>query len=79
MIVVILSPFALDKFPRGVYFSILFIFSVLVALFIPIEVWLPGLENQTLLDRPFVEMVLYLPLSLLGGLGLAGLLQSLNE
>jgi hypothetical protein len=28
---------------------------------------------MTLLDRPYVEMILFLPLSLLGGLGLAGL------
>jgi len=35
--------------------------------------FIPGYFNLTLLDRPFVEMILYLPLSLLGGLGLAGL------
>ncbi|MGB7875486.1 MAG: hypothetical protein WBL25_13970 [Anaerolineales bacterium] len=77
--VVALSPFALAKFPRSVCFSILFTLSVFVALFVPIGNWLPGLENQTLLDRPFVEMLLYLPLSMLGGLGLGGLLQFLND
>ena len=74
-----LSPFALIKFPRGFYFSILFILGVFAALFIPIAIPSPELANQTLLDRPFVEMVLYLPLSILAGLGLAGLLRSLND
>lgn len=73
--VFVLSLFALSKFPRGLYFSMLFIFLVLAALFIPVERLLPGIENQTLLDRPFAEMILYLPLSLLGGLGFAGLLR----
>ena len=78
LIVVILSPFALTKFPRGFYFSFLFMLCVFVALFIPIGNLVPGFENQTILDRPFVEMVLYLPLSILGGLGLAGLMQSVR-
>ena len=73
-----LSLFALGKFPRGLYFSMLFIFLVLAALFVPVERVLPGIENQTLLDRPFVEMILYLPLSLLGGLGFAGLLRCIR-
>ena len=76
--VLALSPFALIKFPRGVYFCILFIFWIFAALFIPIGDWLPGFENQTLLDRPFVEMLLYFPLSILGGLGAASFLQFLN-
>ena len=78
LIVLVLSPFALIKFPRELCFSLLFALCVLVALFIPIGNLVPGLENQTLLDRPFVEMVLYLPLSILGGLGLAGLMQAVR-
>jgi len=77
--IVAFCPFALIKFPRGFYFNVLFILCILVALFIPVSTWSPGLENQTLLDRPFVEMMLYLPLSILGGLGLAGLLQVLKS
>ena len=77
--VLLLSPFALIKFPQSVYFNTLFILCVFIALFVPVSIWLPGLKSQTLLDRPFVEMVLYLPLSILGGLGLAGLLQFLND
>jgi len=50
------------------------IFFLIGSIFIPIN-RLIGYESLTLLDRPFVEMILYLPFSLLGGLGLAGLLQ----
>ena len=77
--VVALSPFGFAKFPRGVYFNILLSLSVLIAMFIPVGNWLPGHENQTLLDRPLVEMLLFLPLSILSGLGLAGLLQLLSD
>jgi hypothetical protein len=78
LIVLALSPFVLVKFPQGFYFTLLFILCVLSALFIPVGFPIPGLENQTILDRPFVEMLLYLPLSILAGLGLAGLLQALS-
>ncbi|MGD8403762.1 MAG: hypothetical protein PVJ21_08885 [Anaerolineales bacterium] len=77
--VLLLSPLAFIKFPRGVYFCVLFTILILTALFIQIGNLLPGLENQTLLDRPFVEMILYLPLSMLGGLGLVGLLKFVND
>jgi hypothetical protein len=43
------------------------------SLFIPVKGLVPGFANLTLLDRPFVEMILFMPLSFLGGLGLAGL------
>jgi len=76
--VLAISLFAFAKFPQGAYFCVLFTVLILTALLIPIGAWLPVLENQTLLDRPFVEMLLYLPLSILGGLGLAGLLKFVN-
>lgn len=79
LIALILSPFALSKFPRGVYFNALFVLSIFACLFIPFNGSVLKLTNQTLLDRPFVEMILYLPLSLLGGLGLAGFLESLKN
>jgi hypothetical protein len=53
--VLALSPFALVKFPRSFYFSLLFILLVLAALFVPVNIRYPGLENQTNLDRPFVK------------------------
>ena len=79
LVVVILSLFAFMKFPKGSFFNVLFVVFTLPTLFISIGDWLPGFENQSLLDRPFVEMVLYLPLSLLGGLGLAGLFQFIQK
>jgi hypothetical protein len=48
-------------------------------LFIPLKDLIPGYANMTLLDRPFVEMILYLPLTLAGGLGLAGLEEKLTD
>lgn len=59
-------------FPRLALVSLLIIASLLACLFIPLT-FVPGYEYSTLLDRPFVAMILFLPLSVLGGLGLAGL------
>lgn len=64
-----LSPFALRRFARLAMTCLLVMFLLLVSLLLP----LPGEPFQTPLDRPFVQMILYLPLALLGGLGLAGL------
>ena len=75
--VLLLSIFAQRVYPRLAFVAILVIFFLLGSMFIPIRV--PGYGVLTLLDRPFVEMILYLPLSLLGGLGLAGLQQSLQQ
>jgi hypothetical protein len=64
-----LSPFALRRFARLAMTCLLVLFLLLVSLLLA----LPGQPFQTPLDRPFVQMILYLPLALLGGLGLAGL------
>ena len=72
-----LSIFAQKAYPRLAFSGILSIFLLLGSLFIPVVI--PGYGNLTLLDRPFVEMILYIPLSLLGGLGLAGLEQKLQH
>lgn len=64
-----LSPFAFRRFERLSFTSLSALFLLLACLLIP----LPGESFQTPLDRPFVQMTLYLPLALLGGLGLAGL------
>ncbi len=64
-----LSPFAFRRFERFSLTSLLAMFLLLACLLVP----LPGESFQTPLDRPFVQMMLYLPLALLGGLGLAGL------
>jgi hypothetical protein len=41
--------------------------------------FLPIHGVQSLLDRPYVQMFLHLPFSLLGGLGLAGLIQTIKR
>ena len=78
-IIFLLTPFALRKYRQAVHFCLLFILLLFACLFIPINGILPGFETQTLLDRPFVEMSLYFPLSVLGGVGFSGLLQSLKN
>ena len=76
-IVLFLSIFAQWVYPKLAFSTILAIFLLFGSLFIPVQ-GIPGYIDLTLLDRPFVEMIFYLPLSLLGGLGLAGLAQHLQ-
>ena len=78
-IILLLSIFAQKTYPRLAFSNIVAIFLLLCSLFIPALRILPRFANLTLLDRPFVEMILYLPLSFLGGLGLAGLEQTLRR
>jgi len=78
-IILLLSPFAFKAFPHMALSSTLAIFFLLSSLFVPVVRLLPGYGYLTLLDRPFVEMILYFPLSLLGGLGYAGLEQYLLD
>jgi hypothetical protein len=75
--VLFLAVFAQWRYPRFAFASILVILLFLGSLLVPVQV--PGYGTLTLLDRPFVEMILYLPLSFLGGAGLAGLEKSLRE
>lgn len=75
--IIVLSIFAFRKFPHLALSSILAILFLLASLFIPIDLLSSDYGYQTILDRPFVEMILYFPLALLGGLGFAGLEQYL--
>jgi hypothetical protein len=68
--ILLLAVFGSWAYPRLTFASVLVIFMLLGSLLIPIRVL--GYGRLTLLDRPFVEMILYLPLSVLGGAGLAG-------
>ena len=76
VVVLVLALFAQWRYPRLAFASLLVILLFFGALLIPVNV--PGYGRLTLLDRPFVEMILYLPLSLLGGAGLAGLEKGLQ-
>ncbi len=68
-----LTPFAI-KYHAGIVFLLAVSLALLLAaLFIPVNA--PGYGMLTLLDRPYAQMLIYLPLSMMGGLGLAGLLQ----
>ena len=71
LIVFLLPPFAYKKAPEHTLFSIFLITGLFVSLFIPLGT-IAGIPSLTLLDRPFVETILYLPLAILGGLGTAG-------
>jgi hypothetical protein len=63
LLVMLLAVSVFQSFPRLIVFSILAILLMLAGMFIPVT---PAL---TLLDRPLVEMMLFLPLAFLGGLG----------
>jgi len=78
-IILLLSPFAFRSFPHLALSSALAILFLLSSLFIPVVRLIPGYGYLTLLDRPFVEMVLYFPLSILGGLEYTGLEQCLLD
>jgi hypothetical protein len=64
--------FSTWAFPNLTFFLLLLISLMLAGLFIPISGFM-GYGSLTLLDRPYVQMLLYLPLPIFGGLGLAGL------
>jgi len=72
VLVLFLAVFAYWQYPQLTFACILTMGFLMGSLFIPVKGLVPGYANLTLLDRPFVEMILFLPLSFLGGLGLAG-------
>lgn len=55
------------------FLLLVFLALILFGVFIPIPI--PAYGMMTLLDRPYVQMLMFLPLSFLAGLGLAGLTQ----
>jgi hypothetical protein len=77
--ILLLSIFAYPRYSALVFSCMIWIALLLLSLFIPLGNLIPGYANTTLLDRPFVEMVLYFPLTLLGGFGLAALQQTVQE
>ena len=73
MILLIISAWA---FPDLTFFLLLIVSLLIAGLFIPVA-GVFGYGTLTLLDRPYVQMLLYLPLSVWSGLGLAGVYQLL--
>jgi hypothetical protein len=79
ILVLLLSLFAYKDYSQLLLTCIVTTGFLLVSLYIPVLGLIPGHDNLSLLDRPFVEMFLFLPLSLMGGLGLAGLEKFLHD
>jgi hypothetical protein len=76
--VLLLAVFAWKAYPHLTFISVLTVAAMLGGMLLPVTI-LPPYPNLTLLDRPYVEMALWLPLSLLGGLGLAGVQKALKR
>jgi hypothetical protein len=72
-LVAVLSIFAYRSYPQLVFVSLMIICFLLISLFISLNGLFSSRPYLTLMDRPYVEMILFIPLSMLGGLGLAGL------
>jgi hypothetical protein len=66
-------------FPRATFTCLVFTFFLLGSLFVSVMFLLPTYAAQTLLDRPYVEGVLFFPLAVFGGLGYAGLVRTLQN
>ena len=76
--VLVLSVFAFRTYPSFVVFCTVSINLLIVSLFILLGNLIPGYVNTTPLDRPYVQMIFYLPLTLLAGFGMGGLKQALH-
>lgn len=76
-LVAVLMFFSIKFYSDQAFFLLASLSLLMLGLFIPVH--LPSLGALTLLDRPYVQMLLYLPLSIFGGLGLAGLHQALQR
>lgn len=77
LVVIALFLFAVRSYPKATFLLISWLTLICLGLFIPVE--LSGLGKQTLLDRPFVQMLTYLPLTIIAGLGLSGLLNLIDR
>ncbi|HSM72202.1 MAG TPA: hypothetical protein VK851_11725 [Anaerolineales bacterium] len=72
--ILILIPFAFQSHPSASLGVLIFLAGLSLAMLIPN---LFDVGGRTLLDRQFLTMILYLPLSLVGGLGFGGLIKKL--
>ncbi len=76
--VLVLSVFAFQTYPGFVVFCTVSINLLIASLFILLGNLIPGYVNTTPLDRPYVQMIFYLPLTLLAGFGMGALEQILK-
>ncbi len=72
-LVLFLAVFAYRRYPQLTFVNLVVVCLLIASLFVPVTGLFPGRDYLTLMDRPYVEMILFIPLSLLGGLGFAGL------
>lgn len=72
-LIFLLTIFAAACYLKWTFFLLTWLTLCGLGLFIPITLPIHGI--QALLDRPFVQMFTYIPLSFLGGLGFAGVMQ----
>lgn len=77
ILVLLLTPFVVKSYPNLMFFLSLLLCFFIALLFFPIPFFTYG--TQTLLDRPFVQMLAYITLSTIAGLGFAGLLHVLQN
>ena len=75
IILLILMPFAFQTYPAISIGDFVFLSGISLITFIPN---LLSVGGQALLDRQFLEIMLYVPLSLMGGLGFGGLVKKLE-
>jgi hypothetical protein len=75
-LVILLAPFACIKYPQVMTVISLSMMGVWLAYQIPVPL---GLYGTPWLDAPFVETLLYIPFSLIAGLGYSGLLSRLKN
>lgn len=73
LLILPLSIASIFVYPRQSFFLFTWLILCILCLFIPIPIPIHGI--QTPLDRPFVQMFVVIPISILGGLGLAGVTQ----
>jgi len=76
IILFVLMPFAFQSYPRISIGVLMVLSGISLAAFIPN---LFDIGGETLLDRQFLAMILYIPFSLMGGLGFAGLIRKLSS
>ena len=69
--------FAIRSYSKAAFLMLIWLDLILLSLFVPIE--LSSYGKLTLLDRPFVQMLAYLPLTIIAGLGFSGLLKFIER
>ena len=77
--VFLLIPFSLKLHPRLTSSMLLFLLFILSAALWPISIPIRSFENTYLFDRPFAQLIIFIPLSVLGGSGFAGLFDHFHQ